>query len=45
MKIEVHIVVLAHACGQNHDDLLVSLLACLVLIWLLKKPVRYIPSK
>ena len=37
-------IMLVYACGQNHDARLVALLARLMLIWLVKKPVRYIPS-
>ena len=33
-----------YARGENHDARLVALLACLVLFWLMKKPVRYIPG-
>ena len=35
---------LVFARGQNHDAWLVALLACLVLVRLVKKPVRYIPT-
>ena len=35
---------LAYARGQNHDARLVALLARLMLVRLVKKPVRYIPK-
>ena len=36
---------LVYARGQNHDARLVALLALLVLVRLMKKTVRYIPTE
>ena len=41
----VHIVVLVYARGKNNGARLMALLVRLVLVRLVKKPVRYIPSK